>query len=89
MRRGVYLKRPFRLRVDSTLTQLFRPGLDVSFSKNFNIQSGLEALLSGLTAPCSLRPRFFFFFFGCVHAWHGVSLVPPPGIKPTSMALGV
>ena len=84
------MKRPFRLRVDSTLTQLFRPGLDVSFSKNFNIQSGLEALVSGLTAPCFLRdPDSFFFFFGGVHAWHGVSLVPPPGLKPTSMALGV
>ena len=71
MRRGVYLKRPFRLRVDSTLTQLFRPGLDVSFSKNFNIQSGLEALLSGLTAPCFLRdPDSFFFFWLCAcMAW--------------------
>ena len=87
MRRGVYLKRPFRLTVDSTLTKVFSSGWDVSFSRNFNIQSGLEALLSGLTAPCVLWVTQIFFF-GCVHVWHGGSLAPPPGIKPTPTALG-
>ena len=70
MRRGVYLKRPFRLTVDSTLTKVFSSGWDVSFSKNFNIQSGLEALLSGLTAPCVLWVTqiiiFFFWLCACV-----------------------